>query len=118
MQARLYFLVLIILTFLVSSVSLAGESANVGEAKAKAKASVGTSLYHIKLAEHYEKESKEMNAKAEEQRKMLEEYEEHSEYYGRAGQEFHSHHEALLREYTKAVKQNEDMAAAHRKMAK
>ncbi|ALQ50956.1 hypothetical protein [Nitrosomonas ureae] len=116
MQARLYFLVLIILTFLVSSVSLAGESANVGEAKAKA--SVGTSLYHIKLAEHYEKESKEMNAKAEEQRKMLEEYEEHSEYYGRAGQEFHSHHEALLREYTKAAKQNEDMAAAHRKMAK
>ncbi|SOD16314.1 hypothetical protein [Nitrosomonas ureae] len=114
MQARLYFLVLIILTFLVSSVSLAGESANVGEAKA----SVGTSLYHIKLAEHYEKESKEMNAKAEEQRKMLEEYEEHSEYYGRAGQEFHSHHEALLREYTKAAKQNEDMAAAHRKMAK
>lgn len=113
MQARLYFLVLIILTFLVSSVSWAGKSENVGEAKA----SVGTNLYHIKLAEHYEKESKEMNAKAEEQRKMLEEYEEHSEYYGRAGQEFHSHHEALLREYTKAAKQNEDMAAAHRKMA-
>ena len=114
MQARLYFLVLLILSFLVSSVSLAGKSENVGEAKS----SVGTSLYHIKLAEHYEKESKEMNAKAEEQREMLREYEEHSEYYGRAGQEFHAHHEALLREYTKAAKQNEDMAAAHRKMAK
>ncbi|SNX61008.1 hypothetical protein SAMN06296273_2466 [Nitrosomonas ureae] len=113
MQARLYFLVLIILTFLVSSVSLAGKSENAGEAKS----SVGTNLYHIKLAEHYEKESKEMNAKAEEQREMLREYEEHSEYYGRAGQEFHAHHEALLREYTKAAKQNEDMAAAHRKMA-
>ena len=114
MRARLYFLVLTILTFLVSSVSLAGESANAGEAKA----SVGTSLYHIKLAEHYEKESKEMYAKAEEEKKMLKEYEEHSEYYGRAGQEFHAHHEALLREFTKAAEKNEDMAAAHRKMAK
>ncbi len=114
MQARLYFVIIIILTFLVSSVSLAGESTNTGEAEV----SVGTSLYHIKLAEHYEKESKEMYAKAEAERKMLKEYEDHSEYYGRAGQEYHSHHEALLREFTNAAERNAQMAAVHRRMSK
>ncbi len=114
MQARLNFVIIIMLTFLVSSVSWAGKSRNTGDAEA----SVGTSLYHIKLAEHYEKESKEMYAKAEVEKKMLKEYEEHSEYYGRAGQEYHSHHEALLREFTKAAERNAEMATIHRKMAK
>jgi len=102
MQTKIFFAVLVILSFLTSSVPMAAESANINDAEAKAK----TNFDHIKLAEYYENQAKEMSAKAEEQKKLLEEYKNHSEYYGREGQEFQSHHEALLREYEKAVERN------------
>ena len=114
MQTKLFLTILIILTFLVSSVCIAAESEEINEiAEAKAK----TKFDHIGLAVYYEKEAKEMSAKAEEQKKLLEEYRNHSEYYGREGQDFESHHEALLRKYTKSAERNSEMAASHRKMA-
>jgi len=114
MQTKIFFAVLVILSFLTSSVPMAAESANINDAEAKAK----TNFDHIKLAEYYENQAKEMSAKAEEQKKLLEEYKNHSEYYGREGQDFQSHHEALLRDYTKAAERNTEMAASHRKMSK
>ncbi|PSJ16749.1 hypothetical protein [Nitrosomonas supralitoralis] len=114
MQTKLFFVMLISFTLLISSVSQAGESKKISETVANTK----TDFLHIKLAEYYEKEAKELSEKVEEQKNMLQEYENHSEYYGRSGQDFHSHHEALLREYTKAAERNAEMAAAHRKMAK
>ncbi|TXI17257.1 MAG: hypothetical protein E6Q62_09455 [Nitrosomonas sp.] len=113
MQMKRYVAILIAtFTFTISNVSVA-ELGNMDQAEAKAK----TKFDHIGLAELYEKEAKEMSAKVEEQKQLLKEYEEHSEYYGREGQDFHAHHEALLRKYTKAVERNNEMAAAHRKMA-
>ena len=113
MQAKIFLTILVILSFLVSSVSIAAGSASISDAEAKAK----TKFDHIGLAVYYENEAKEMNAKAEEQKKLLEEYKDHSEYYGREGQDFQSHHEALLQKYTKAAERNSEMAASHRKMA-
>ena len=113
MQTKLFFTILIILTFLVSSVCIAAESEEINEiAEAKAK----TKFDHIGLAVYYENEAKEMRAKAEEQKRLLDEYNTHSEYYGREGQDFQSHHEALLRKYTKSAERNREMAASHRKI--
>jgi len=114
MQSKLFFVVLFIFTFLTFGAAMAADSANVSNAEAKAK----TSFDHIKLAEYYENEANALKAKAEEQRKLLEEYQNHSEYYGREGQDFESHHEALLREYTKAAERHSEMAISHRNMSK
>ena len=113
MQTKLFFTILIILTFLVSSVCIAAESEEINEiAEAKAK----TKFDHIGLAVYYENEAKEMSAKAEEQKRLLDEYNTHSEYYGREGQDFQSHHEALLRKYTKSAERNREMAEYKRKI--
>lgn len=114
MQTKSFLAVLFILTFLASGAAIAADAANVSNAEAKAK----SNFDHIKLAEYYENEANALKAKAEEQGKFLEEYKNHSEYYGREGQEFESHHEALLREYTKAAELNNEMAFSHRNMAK
>jgi len=116
MQSKLFFVVLFIFTFLTFGAAMATDSANVSNAEAKAKTK--TSFDHIKLAEYYENEANALKAKAEEQRKLLEEYQNHSEYYGREGQDFESHHEALLREYTKAAERHSEMAVSHRNMSK
>lgn len=113
MQTKIFLAALIISSFLVSNVSVAAESADISAAEAKAK----TSIDHIKLAEYYENEVKALRAKMEEEKKILDEYENHSYYYGPEGQLYQSHHEALLREYEKAAERNMEMAASHRKMA-
>jgi|GEM_PF-7052437 len=71
MQTKLFFTILIICTFLASSVCIAAESEEINEiAEAKAK----TKFDHIGLAVYYENEAKEMNAKAGEQKRLLDEY--------------------------------------------
>lgn len=113
MRTKILIITLITSTLFVSNVSIA-ELGKMDKAEAQAK----TKFDHIGLAEMYEKEANEMTAKAKAQKELLEEYQRHSEYYGREGQDFQSHHEALLREYTKAAERNAGMAASHRKMAK
>ena len=114
MQTKLFFTILIIFTFLASSICIAAEPEEINEiAEVKAK----TKFDHIGLAVYYENEAKVMSAKAEEQKKMLQEYKNHSEYYGREGLDFESHHEALLKKYTKSAERNLEMAASHRKVA-
>ncbi len=113
MQTKILTAILVTSALFASSVSFA-ELGKMDKAEAQAK----TKFDHIGLAEMYENEVNEMSAKVEQQKKLLKEYEHHSEYYGREGQDFQSHHEALLREYTKAVERNKEMAALHRKMIK
>ena len=113
MRTKILIITLITSTLFVSNVSIA-ELGKMDKAEAQAK----TKFDHIGLAEMYEKEANEMTAKAKAQKELLEEYRRHSEYYGREGQDFQAHHEALLREYTKAAERNAGMAASHRKMAK
>lgn len=113
MHAKTFFAALIIFSFLASTVTMATESANINDAEAKAK----TPVDHIKLAEYYENEAKSLRAKVEEEKVILDEYDNHSYYYGPEGQLYESHHEAMMLEYEKAAKRSMEIAASHRKMA-
>lgn len=73
---------------------------------------------HDALAQHYENIAREMQAKLKEQKKLLQEYEDHSYYYGRKGQDLKSHTSANIRYYKNSLKENLKEAAIHRKMAK
>ncbi|MDV6345767.1 hypothetical protein [Nitrosomonas sp. Is37] len=114
MQTKTFFINLLILVFLASIAPVTSESLSTVNIEAK----TNTPPDHKKMAEYYEKEAKEMSAKADEQKKLLDEYDLHSYYYGREGQIFQSHHEALFNKYKKAAERNSEMAAAHREMAK
>ncbi len=55
--------------------------------------------------------------KAEEQKKLLQHYEEKSYLYGREAQDLISHTSALVRKYGETAQENRKEAALHRQMA-
>lgn len=71
---------------------------------------------HNALAKHYEDTAKEIQAKVDEHKKMLEQYQEKSQYYGRQGLNMESMCQGLIHFYEQAAKANMDMADSHRKM--
>ncbi|MEK7708485.1 MAG: hypothetical protein AAB376_01870, partial [Pseudomonadota bacterium] len=60
---------------------------------------------HDKLANYYDDVAKEMAEKAAEKKKVLQHYEDKSQYYGRGGQDFQSHATANLRYYEQAAQE-------------
>ncbi len=72
---------------------------------------------HNSLAKHYEDTAKDMQSKVDDHKKMLAEYEAHSEYYGRRGLDMQSMCKALIHVYEQATKENMDLADSHRKIA-
>lgn len=72
---------------------------------------------HTALWKHFEKLALEMRVKAEEQRQLLEHYEEKGYLYGRQAQDRQSHTWALLNRYELAVEQSLVEADAHRQKA-
>jgi len=72
---------------------------------------------HNNLSNYYDKLAKEMTAKAAEKMESLEEYEEHSYYYGRQGQDFKSHTQANIRYYEQAAFDAVKQAEFHQKIA-
>ncbi|MCO6427637.1 hypothetical protein [Nitrosomonas communis] len=72
---------------------------------------------HNAVAEHYEDVANKIKAKLQAQKELLQEYERHSYYYGRRGQDVQSHTLANIRQYEKSIKENTKEAAIHRKMA-
>lgn len=72
---------------------------------------------HEALANHYEDTAKEMQAKVEEHKQLLAQYEAKSYLYGRQAQAFKNHCQYLIHTYEQAVKANMDMAESHRQMA-
>ena len=83
----------------------------------KATESARTYAEHDRLAQRYQSAAKELRAKAEEQKKRLQHYEEKSYLYGRQAQDNKSHTAALLSRYERAVEDNVKLAAHHRNMA-
>ena len=71
---------------------------------------------HDALARHFENTAKEMQAKAEEQKKLLEQYEKEPR-YGWQSHNSKSHTLALIRKYEQAARSNIKEAASHRQMA-
>ena len=72
---------------------------------------------HEALTMHYEVLAGEMRKRAEEQRKLLQHYEEKSYLYGRQAQDRQSQTWALMLKYEKAAKTSQINAASHRKIA-
>ncbi len=72
---------------------------------------------HVALMKHYENLAKEAEAKLQENKEALDQYEAHPYYYGRQGQDLQSHASANIREYEKALKESLNQADLHRKMA-
>lgn len=72
---------------------------------------------HDALSNYFENAAKEMQTKVDEQKKLLEYYEEKGYLYGRQAQDLKSHTAALLHKYEANVEENIREAAAHRQMA-
>ncbi len=72
---------------------------------------------HEALAKHYESLVEEAKVRLQENKKVLEEYEDHPYYYGRQGQDIRSHASANIREYEKTLKENLANVDVHRRMA-
>jgi len=72
---------------------------------------------HDRLARQYENTAKQLLVKAEEQKKLLQHYEEKSYLYGRQAQDNQSHASALLNKYQHAAEDTMKQAAFHHKMA-
>jgi hypothetical protein len=72
---------------------------------------------HEALAKHYEDAAKDMQAKAEEHKKLLTQYEARKTLYGKEAQSLISHCQGLVRIYEQAAKENISMAESHRQMA-
>ena len=72
---------------------------------------------HETVAKYYEDVARKMQAKVEEQKLLLEQYEDKSYLYGREAQDLQAHTHALVRKYEKEAKANVKEAALHRQMA-
>jgi hypothetical protein len=72
---------------------------------------------HEAVAKYYEDAAKKMQSKADEQKLILEQYEDKSYLYGREAQDLQAHAYALVRKYEKEAKTNTQEAALHRQMA-
>ena len=69
------------------------------------------------LAKHYEDAAKEMQAKADEHKKLLAQYEANKALYGKQASTLISHCQGLIRIYEQAAGENMAMAKSHREMA-
>ncbi len=76
----------------------------------------GSNFDHDTLAEQHENLAREMQAKIEEQKNILKN-KSRSGYFGKNGRNIKSHVTFKIREYKKAVQENLEKAAYHRKLA-
>lgn len=71
---------------------------------------------HAALANYYETQAKEAEAKLQENKALLEEYKAHPYYYGRQGQDFQAHTSANIHEYEEILVDSLKNADLHKKM--
>ncbi len=83
----------------------------------KAAATATTYTDHERLAKQYESSAQESLVKVEEQKKLLQHYEEKSYLYGRQAQDFQSRTSALLHKYQQTAEENIKQASFHHKVA-
>ncbi|SEL34849.1 hypothetical protein [Nitrosovibrio tenuis] len=117
MKTRTFFAALS-LGFLASCAQMSPLEAVQNPTIRKASQNARTRSDHDALTKYFENAASEMQAKAEEQRKLLEHYEEKSYLYGREAQDLISHTTALVRKYGETAQENRKEAAAHRQLAR
>ena len=72
---------------------------------------------HERLAKQYKNNARELLVKADEQKKLLSQYQEKSYMYGRQAPDLQSHTAALLQKYERAAEKTIQQAAYHQQMA-
>jgi hypothetical protein len=72
---------------------------------------------HLAVAKSYEDMARQLQAKAQEQQALLEQYQSKSYMYGRQAQDLQSHTEALARKYEATASATMQEAALHRQIA-
>jgi hypothetical protein len=72
---------------------------------------------HDRLANQYKNNTRELLVKADEQKKLLSQYQEKSYMYGRQAPDLQSHTAALLQKYERAAEKTIQQAAYHQQMA-
>jgi 3-deoxy-D-arabino-heptulosonate 7-phosphate (DAHP) synthase class II len=112
-KMKAFFSTLVVLGLLASCAHLDPHPMDMTNAIRNAK----TSADHNALATHYENTAKRMQAKAQEQKNQLAEYETHGYYYGRQTEDLKDHTVALARLYEEAADTNMNLAKSHRRMA-
>jgi hypothetical protein len=75
-----------------------------------------TASDHIAVAKSLEDEAKQLQVKVQEQKELLEQYEDKAYLFGRQAQDLQSHTSALVRKYEQVVNDDIKEAAAHRQM--
>ena len=72
---------------------------------------------HEALAKHYEDAAKEMQAKVDEHKKMLSDYQARRSLYSKQAGDLINHCQGLIRVYEQAAAENMSMAKLHREIA-
>jgi len=83
----------------------------------KAAQNARTRSDHNALSRYFENAANDLKNKAQEQKKLLEHYEEKGYLYGRQAQDLKSHTAALVRKYEESAEENVREAALHRRKA-
>jgi hypothetical protein len=113
--ANSYFLSMVSTLF---AVVLYSSAANAEEVDANAEIYSAVTLHDYEAkASFHEGAAKESQAKAQEQKQLLEQYKAKSYLYGRQAQDLQGHTHALARKYDKAAKAHAREAALHRERA-
>lgn len=117
METRKILTIVTILLLLASCAPMSPYEAVNSPALRKVVQSARTRSDHDALRKHFENLAQEMREKAEEQRKLLEHYQEKGYLYGRQSQDRQSQTWALMLKYEQAIKTSLAKAAAHRQAA-
>jgi hypothetical protein len=113
MKTTKFFAVLAVLGLLASCAQMTPQPIDMTQAVKNAR----TSADHSALAKRYEDAAKEMQAKVQDHKNQLEEYEYHSNLYGKRVQDLQAHCRGLIRYYEQAEEANREMAEIHRQLA-
>lgn len=113
MKTTKFFAVLAVLGLLASCAQMKPQPMDMTQAAQKARSGPDQNA----LAKRYEDAAKEMQAKVQEHKKQLEEYEYHSYLYGKQAQNLQAHCRGLIHYYEQAAKANREMAEIHRQLA-
>jgi hypothetical protein len=113
MKTKLFILLILMLGILIGCAEMNPHPMDMTQAVQNASSAAD----HNALAEHYEAAAKEMQAKVDEHKKLLAQYQAKGYLYGRQAIDFRAHCESLINAYEKAVEANLSMAKMHRGMS-
>ena len=102
---------------LTACISMNSREADRSETIIQAERDARTPAEHMELAKHFEESAKELQSKANEQKKLLLRYKSKHYLYDRVPHDVEAHTQALILKYEQAARTCMAAAASHRKMA-